>query len=85
MAITHPMSEPWLDWKPFDGLMQTNEEFVLVLMPDRDPSGRIQGCRVKDRKPFVLGGLFAWDLEKPTHWASYPSVPDAEQPETERK
>ena len=77
--MTHPMAEPWLNWKIFDGdRMQTNSEFVLVLMPRNGPSGPIQGCKVKDGKPFVIGGIFAWDYgEKPTHWAEYPDVPPA--------
>lgn len=83
--MSHPMSEPWLQWIPYDGVrIETNDEFVLVLMPKRGPSGPVQSCRVKDGKPFVIGHVFAWDLgEKPTHWARYPDVPAS--PEHEEK
>lgn len=74
--MTHPMSEPWLQWIPYDGRIETNDEFVLVLLSRSGPSGRIQGCKVKNGKPFVIGGIFAWDYgETPTHWARYPDVP----------
>lgn len=74
----HSMAEHWLDWKKFDGeRMKTNSKFVLVLMPKNGPSGRIQGCQIKDGRPFVIGGIFAWDYgkDKPTHWAEYPDLP----------
>jgi hypothetical protein len=75
--MTHPMAEPWLNWQPYDGVrIETNSEFVLVLMTKAGPSGRVQGCRVKNGKPFVIGSIFAWDYgEEPTHWAEYPDVP----------
>ena len=67
------MQEAYLDWKPYDGgLVPTNSEFVLVLMPHGHPAGPIQGCRLRGCKPFVIGGNFAWDLDAPTHWAEHP-------------
>lgn len=74
----HPMAQPWLQWRKFDGLrMETNSEFVLVLMPKRGPCGHVQGCKIKNGKPFVIGGIFAWDFrEQPTHWAEIPDLPN---------
>lgn len=68
------MSE--LDWRPFTGKIDTNHEFVLVLMPKDSVSGRIQSCRIKNGEPFVIGSIFAWDWGmNPTHWAPYPAIP----------
>lgn len=80
--MTHPMAEHWINWKPYNGgRIETNREFVLVLMPKGGPSGRIQGCRLREGVPFVIGGIFAWDYgnEKPTHWAEYPDLPTTDQ------
>jgi hypothetical protein len=73
----HPMSMPWLDWKPYDGgEIETDKEFVFVYLPEGNPSGPIQACRLKNGQPFVIGGIFAWDERKPSHWAECPDGPE---------
>lgn len=77
MTEQHPMSMPWLDWKPYTGgRIETNADYVLVYIPDGSPSGPIQSCRLREGKPFVIGGIFAWDARKPSHWAEYPDAPE---------
>lgn len=75
MSEQHPMSMPWLNWKPYDGgRIETNRDHVLVYMPGGSPSGPIQGCRVKDgniekRIPDCKwGAMSAWTGEEIHGW-----------------
>lgn len=69
--MTHPMSEPWVNWRPIE--TAPLGDWVLVWAP---------GSNVRDAcltslggKPRWLEGPGEWLRIEPTHWAPLPAPP----------
>lgn len=70
--MTHPMSEPWVDWKEMDSAPKNGEPVILYL-PINTPDRRILTCYWTDAGWWICSGSIV--LGKPARWASLPDAP----------
>lgn len=72
--MTHPMSMPWLDWKPINTAPRDAVNWILLYGPDcQEPFDAAKWSH--DSECWMTSGGEVWEEGKPfgpTMWASIP-------------
>ena len=65
------------DWRTMDDKTDWPAPDGEVLVYSKEWKTRTrQVAKLKDGKVFVIGHVFAWDVEPPTHWMLVPKEPN---------